>query len=353
MLSIKSTTTVIGLFFVMGFLSYWLFLSKTGIDTSDPGDAPLPVAILGDSDSHSYRDKYDNKARGGDFHSVTYNWPALWDRFRSEQVNLGAFGTWGESYRRARIKNWLKLPARAPKKLDFDYNYAISGLRCQSLLEGWPYQAKWLISRLQRSPDFWEKGLVIIRIGVNNLGSTKQLEQWGVSGLDKTAKDVVSECVRQITEATEQLLASHPSVKIAILGMCRDCNLTESYKHWPTLENIKNRDQVLGSFDQQLKSYVQNKKRVLFIDDVAWQIKRYSDRYNEPIKLETRLADKVTIKSRQGDHPSNLILADYHAGTVYNGFWLNNLIEQLNQGFELELSPLSEEEILSVILTAL
>ena len=71
------------------------------------------------------------------------------------------------------------------------------------------------------------------------------------------------------------------------------------------------------------------------------------------IKLETRLADKVTIKSRQGDHPSNLILADYHAGTVYNGFWLNNLIEQLNQGFKLQLSPLSEEEILRVILPVL
>ena len=313
----------------------------------------IPIAVLGDSDSHSYRDEYDNKFRGGAFHSVTYNWPALWNKFRSHTITMGAFDTWGTHYRIAKIKHHLGLVGRAPKKLDYEYNYAVSGLRCESLLQGWPYQAKWLITRLKNNPEAWKNGIVVIRIGVNNLGSTKQLIQWGNTGLDDHANKVIDACISQIIEASDQILKTHPSIKIALLGMCRDCNITDTYTVWPTLTQITKRNTVLNHFDQKLMAYTQEKDRVLFIDDVKWLIKRYGDRHNEPIKFATTLADKVSIVSAQGDHPSNLILADYHAGTVYNGLWLNNLIAQLNQGFQLDLTPLSEDEIYSVIAPAL
>jgi hypothetical protein len=65
------------------------------------------------------------------------------------------------------------------------------------------------------------------------------------------------------------------------------------------------------------------------------------------------LADSVKIISQQGNHPTNLILSDYHSGTVYNGFWLNNLLEQLNKGFDFGFKTLSEEELFSVIEPAL
>ncbi|MFT6988283.1 MAG: hypothetical protein ACJASL_000245 [Paraglaciecola sp.] len=309
----------------------------------------IPIAVLGDSDSHNYHDQYDNKARGGDYHSVTFNWPTLWDKFRSQEINMGIYGTWGTHYRIARIKHWLGLTGRAPKKLDYNYNYAVSGLRCESLLQGWPYQAKWLIKRLESEATHWNNGLVVIRISVNDLGSTEQLVTWGNTGLNKHAQEVVTNCVTQINEAIDQILSIHSSVKVAVMGMCRDCNITDTYTVWPKLSQIENRNQVLSLFDKKLINYASQHNRVLFIDDVKWLSKRYGDRHHEPINFETKLANKIKIISRQGNHPSNLILADYHAGTVYNGLWLNNLIDQLNTGFQLHLSPLTEEEIYSAI----
>ncbi|MFV1872008.1 MAG: hypothetical protein ACMZ64_01605 [Oleiphilus sp.] len=309
----------------------------------------IPIAVLGDSDSHSYRDKFDNKARGGEYHDVTFNWPALWDRFRSDEVNLGRFDEWGESYRLARIKYWLGLPARAPKKLDFEYNYAVSGLRCESLLASWPYQAKWLIQRLQRSPEFWQKGIVIIRIGVNDLGSTEQLIRWSKTGLDEMASKTVSSCTKHISETIEAILTAHPTIKVTVMGMCRSCNLTDTYKVWPDIENIQNRDAVMSAYDQDLEGFASNQQRVLFIDDVQWLKQRYGDRYSETMSFETKLAEQVDIYSKAGDHPSNLILSDLHSGTVYNAFWLNNLIGQMNNGFDLRLTPINEKDVLSVI----
>jgi len=351
--NIKHSLKIIIAIIVMG--GTYLTLSTYSSSSSSKNErAPLnksiiPIAVLGDSDSHSYRDGYNNKSRGGDYHSVTFNWPALWDRFRPQEVHLGANGIWGTHYRIARVKHWLGLTGRAPKKLDYEYNYAVSGLRCESLLQDWPYQARWLIKRLENDSEQWQNGVVVIRIGVNNLGSTKQLVRWGNTGLDDYAKEVVNTCVSQISDAIEQILASHRSVKIALLGMCRACNITDTYTVWPNLSQIDKRNTVLGSFDQKLITFAKHQDRVLFIDDVQWLIKRYGDRHNEPIKFETTLADKTKIISQQGDHPSNLILADYHAGTVYNALWLNNLIDQLNIGYQLHLSPLSEEEIYSAI----
>jgi hypothetical protein len=334
--------------------TYLLLSTSSSSDSSENQKLSLnknaiPIAVLGDSDSHSYRDEYDNKSRGGKYHSVTFNWPALWDRFRPQEVNMGTYGTWGTHYRIAKVKHWLGLTGRAPKKLDYDYNYAVSGLRCESLLQGWPYQAKWLIKRLESEATHWNNGLVVIRIGVNDLGSTEQLVTWGNTGLNKHAQEVVTTCITQINEAIDQILSIHSSVKVAVMGMCRDCNITDTYTVWPKISQIENRNQVLSHFDKKLINYASQHNRVLFIDDVKWLSKRYGDRHHEPIKFETKLANKVKIISRQGDHPSNLILADYHAGTVYNALWLNNLIDQLNTGFQLHLSPLTEEEIYSAI----
>ncbi len=313
----------------------------------------LSIAVLGDSDSHSYRDKYDNKARGGNYHSVTFNWPALWDRFRSDEINLGAYGVWGSEARIAKVKYWLGLSGRTPKKLDFEYNYAYSGARCRSLLKTWPYQARSFMEQLKKHPKQWDNGLVIIRIGVNDLGQEEEMDRWAQTGLDKFARDAVAECVGHIVQATNQILEVHASVRVALIGICRDYNITTTFENWPHQQQVINIEEVLNHFDESLMNYAKGSDRVDYLNDYQWLVDRFGSRLTNTLRFKTTLANKLTITNDKGDHPSHLVLKDNHAGTVYNGLWLNNMISQLDQIYKLNLTPLTEEEIYSVISPAL
>ena len=311
---------------------------------------PISIAILGDSDSHSFRDEYDNKARGGDFHHVTYNWPALWDKFRSNEVNLGKFDAWGIHYRIARVLYWLDIETRSPKKLDFEYNYAVSGLRCKSLLRDWPFQAQWMEDRLKRYPEQWQNGVVVIRIGVNDLGQNKTMDQWAQNGFNETAQTTVNACVEDIITAAETLMAAHPQVRIALVGVCRNYNIGKTQELWPdNLNHLKNINSVLTEFDNGLAKFANQHDRVAFVDDVNWFTNKFGDRVTNSLKNQTHLTNGFMVNNSNGNHPSHLILKDGHAGTIYNGWWLNDLIHSLNQAFQLKLTPLTDDEIYSVI----
>lgn len=345
---IKKAIFVVILFIIT--VSIGLYYSGSNSESSKVRNSKLlSVAVLGDSDSHSYRDKYDNKARGGKYHAVTFNWPALWDRFRSNEINLGAYGVWGSHYRIAKVKHWLGLSGRTPKKLDFEYNYAFSGTRCQSLLEDWPFQARSFIERLKKQPKQWDNGLVIIRIGVNDLGQEEEMDRWAQTGLDKFAHDAVAQCISHIEQATDRILQAHASVRVALIGICRDYNITTTFENWPHQQQVINIEEVLNNFDESLSHYAKGSDRVAYLNDYQWLVDRFGSRLSNTLSFKTTLANKLTIINDKGDHPSHLVLEDNHASTVYNGLWLNNMINQLNQIYKLNLTPLTEEEIYSVI----
>lgn len=316
--------------------------------TESRSPAIIPIAVLGDSDSHSYRDSLDNAARGGSFHELTFNWPALWQQLRNDEVDFGHFDIWGSSYRVARLKSWFGLKARAPAKLDFEYNYAVSGLECSSLLSAWPYQAKWLLQRLEADAEYWANGLVFIRIGVNDIGQGHHLNTWAETGLESSTQTIINNCASEIQAVTDAITVQHPSVKVVLIGIFRNYNLPSLYavSDRNQLENIES---VLSGFDFALAEIAQGSSRTIFIDDNAWFLNRFGGRLDSSLVDSIILDKRIQISNTMGDHPANLVLADKHAGTVINGLWLMNVISQINTQFDLNLTSPSEKEIADII----
>jgi len=308
----------------------------------------MPVAILGDSDSHSYRDQVNGIERGGEFHLVTHNWPGIWVQLRGSEVFLGDCFRFGTRMQFARLLEWFGLSTRSPRKMDFEFNYSVSGLKCESLTSAWPFQGFWLLSEIDRDAEFWKRGLVIIRIGVNDLGQRDHLERWAQTGLDQYATERVAQCVNAISGITTRLL-ERTSVKVAIVGIAHDYNWPDSFELWQFDPHILNISEVLGEFDERLAQLADESARVAFIDDIMWFRRRFGDRRTGDLRFEFSLSDTIQIRNAQGDHPYNLILEDGHAGTVGNALWLASLVDGLNREFGLGLTSIRDEEIVGLI----
>lgn len=345
--TLSVTLIILAALLALGFLIYPNVLDLKR-DANVPSPNRMPVAVLGDSDSHNYQDSYDNKSRGGEYWQVTFNWPTIWDLLRPNEVDLGRYDVWGTHYRIARVRFPLGLRARAPKKLDFEYNYAMSGLRCRSLLNGWPYQAKWLIDRIQRDAEYWRNGLVIIRIGVNDFGNKAELMTWADSALSEIPRDVVNRCVNDIEMVVESILDINTGIKVAVVGVARNYNLISLYPNVSELE-IQNMESVLSFFDDQLRRWSMHRSRVAFVDDNRWFRSRLGSRLTGNLKTEFSLSNSFKVVNALGNSPENLVLADRHASTIYNGLWLQDMVIQLNAQLGLELNPPTEEEILKLL----
>jgi len=301
-------------------------------------NSQMPVAVLGDSDSHSYRDSYDNKARGGKYHDYSYNWIELWSRLAKDEINPGQWGTWGSHYRIARLKNTLMLKSRSPKKLDYEYNYAVSGLRCRSLLNDWPYQGKWLLNEIRSNNDYWDNGIVIIKIGYNDIGKTSDLKKWKNSGLNTESSALVSSCTDSIITMSDSILAMSPNVKISIAGVARTYNFMDEWDEKLDEEGIKNIEEVLSDFDSRLKQYATDQARVAYIDDHLWFNKIFGSQESKDLKPRVKFSQGVELINASGDEPINMLLRDHHTGTLYNGLWINHLITEINRQLNLTLS---------------
>ena len=71
----------------------------------------IPLAVLGDSDSHAYQDSIliplSSGKRGGKFRATTLQWTEVLDKLRSTQINQGAWGVWGAPIKIAETLDWL------------------------------------------------------------------------------------------------------------------------------------------------------------------------------------------------------------------------------------------------------
>jgi hypothetical protein len=310
-----------------------------------PVSGRVPVAVLGDSDSHLYRDHVNGLQRGGDFHAVTFQWTEIWDRLRADEVDLGKLDVWGSHGRIAQIRSFLGLETKTPKKYDFRFNYAYSGEKCASLLTEYPFQTRWLLGLMDLYPQLAAELMVIIRIGVNDFGQLHHLDNWAKSGLDATARGVLDGCVENITQATRLIQQHNPSTRVVLIGIAYEYNAFGDAGEKYSKTQLENIASVLGYFDDRLNQLAARSDNIAFAYDFLWFRQRWGDRLSGGLKQEVSLGGSVAISNSVGDHPSHLILNDNHAGTIYNGLWLQGMIRQINDQFGLGLTPLLEAEI--------
>jgi hypothetical protein len=305
------------------------------------------LAVLGDSDSHSYRDAITGLRRGGDYHDVAYQWTEILARVRPEFLDQGEYTAWGSRAILARARDLLGLEAKTPRKQDFRWNYAWSGARCASLTSAWPWQARWVATSLRADPEAWADGLVLVKIGVNDLGQRRHLDAYAATGLRDAERAVIAGCAREIGTALDMIRAASPTVRVLVVGVADDSSWPPETTPQRSAEEVARIRAVLNAYDDALRSLVAERAGMAFMDDRAWYYEHFADRdsagNSQPSSIS--FGGRTPVTNSQGDAPNNLMLADGHAGTVANGLWVRHLIRTLDRELGFEIPEISDADI--------
>jgi hypothetical protein len=313
--------------------------------------APLTLAVVGDSDSHAYHDgtRFTGKdgQRGGAFHDTTWQWTEWLHRLRPSEVDQGPWGRYGSPRLVALLEEGLGRPARAPEKEDFAYNFAVSGAVCNDLMNV-QKQVPRLVRLMDESPAAWRGGVVVLRIGVNSFGQRDSLERLAASS-DAGVVGEIDRCIADVRDAVAYLHRHHPETRVVLVGIFDNAQVGENIHRWPSSRERANITRALDRYDNALKAMAAGDARIAFFDDRAWFAALWGHRTAEGGQAyrSVSLGGRFVVTNTQGDAPCHAILADGHAGTVWNALWAKALVHVLNQRFAAGIAPITPTEIAS------
>lgn len=316
----------------------------------------VPLAVIGDSDSHSYQDRLSfpegTAKRGGRYRRTTLQWDEVLARLRGRRFDLGAWGEYGTAARVAGLGHRLGLHLRAPRKQDYRNNFAVSGQGCDGLMAGYR-QVPALIAQMDEDPAAWRDGVVVIRIGVNDFGMAGQLDALARDPAAPQAQEPIAACVRAIGASVAAIHARHPATRIVLVGIFDNAHWPRYLDRWRSPRQLADIERGLDAFDHALLRMAQADPRVAFFDDRAWFAARWGGRGPDgrPAYRPVTLGG-LRIENREGDAPDNAVLADGHAGLVWNALWAQSLVVLLNARFGLGIVPIREEEIVALLPSA-
>jgi hypothetical protein len=317
----------------------------------------VPVGMLGDSDTAAYQDRVSfpvgSMQPGGVFHAITFQWPEVLARLRAQQVDLGPWAVWGvpKWLSMARVRDGLGLAWRGPQRETHQHNLAwASG--CNDLNEGAWRQAPRLIDVMNEQPEAWSRGVVVIRIGVNNFGKEADLAALAENPYDPKVLNAMDKCVDAIGQSVRAIHSSHPQVRIVLVGIFNNADWGPYQTKWTSSEAQKNLNQGLDLFDNSLRKMASADKRLAFFDDRAWFSRHWGGRNPEtgqPDYMVVRIANGLEVTNTSGDSPNHAVLANLHAGLVWNVLWTQALIDLLKAQFDMELTAITNDEVAAFV----
>jgi len=319
-----------------------------------PADDRIPLAVVGDSDSHGYHDDRafppDSADRGGRLRETTYQWTEAIAALRGDVFDLGerqATGTWG---RAARALRSVGFDARAPRKVDYRYNFAVSGQGCDDLMDGPSRQVPGLIRLMNEDPVRWRRGVVVIRIGVNTFGKAAELDRLARDPRDPVVAHAMDTCVAQIRSAVDAITKAHAGTRIVLVGIFDNRHWAAYLTRWRTSAEQVNISAGLDRFDLALQRFAADRPNVAFFDDRAWFASHWGGRDEHGMPAYGSVSfGSLTVSNSSGDEPFHATLADGHAGTVWNALWARALIDLLNRRFGIGVAPLTDAEMVSLL----
>jgi hypothetical protein len=312
----------------------------------------MPLAVLGDSNSHSYQDGLafppGSGARGGDFHATTLQWTEVLVRLRGREIDPGPWIEWGRSGMTAKVGTVLGLPlGRVPRKQDYLYNFAVSGAVCSHLTEGSQRQAQRLAALMADDPGRWRHGVVVIRIGLNDWAGLlhDQARRPDAADMPET-RDTIARCTAHMAEAMRQVRAAVPGVRIVLVGVADESADPETFERWNSKAETDNIRAALARFNGAIEALTKATPGTVFFDDDAWVRKTWGSRDADgrPAYRTVPIGATLRVTNTAGDAPQHAILADHHAGLVYNTLWAQSLVERLREGFNLPFTPITNAE---------
>ncbi|MBN3766812.1 SGNH/GDSL hydrolase family protein [Burkholderia sp. Ac-20365] len=321
--------------------------------STGPSDR-IRLAVLGDSNNQSYHDSLllrDPSLRGGPFRATTYQWTEVLGRLRGDQIDLGEWGAWGTDKYRAYFDEAFGFLSRTPPKDDYRYNFSVNGATCNQLMGMPSRQAIRLVKLMDTEPQAWRGGIVLIRIGEADFGGQEVLDELSRDPAAAGPTALIDACTRAISEAVGLIRKRHPDTYVVLVEAIGDANWTGDPNNPQLVKAVANVDAGIDRFDSGLRKLAAADRHVYFFDDRPWLDSLWGSRDDKgrPLNKTLRLAPGWDITMTMGDDPHNAILADNHAGVVWNTLWAQHLVTTLNGAFGLHLRPITDDEVIGFL----
>ncbi|HET6788679.1 MAG TPA: GDSL-type esterase/lipase family protein [Aquabacterium sp.] len=336
----------------------WLWSTSIVGSTQAPSQTqrrtqPIRLAILGDSDSQAYQDTVSFPAgspwRGGEHRPQTWQWSEILAQLRGDQLDLGPWGIWGAPKTMALLQDAIGLGGRSPRKMDHQYNFAESGAGCDALVR---YRmARRLVQLMDQAPQAWLDGIVVIRIGINDLGTREALQALSADPMDRQVHARITSCIAQHMQAIELIHAHHPRTRIVLVGLFNNMDWPPYAALWQTAQARAHIRQGLAVFNIALQRLAAQDSRLAYFDDEGWFASHWGTRDAQGHRAYRPVNPDglhPTTHS-QGDELTHATLADGHAGTVWNLLWARALIDLINRRYAAHLLPLSDAEVVRFV----
>jgi hypothetical protein len=347
--------TVAGLIFVK--LAVPCPFRRPPADVATASSVPsgrIRFAVLGDSDSQSYHDTLalaDPGMRGGPYRATNWQWTEVLARLRGDQIDLGEWGAWGTGNYRADFDEAFGFLARTPRKDDYRYNFAVSGASCSQLMGHPLRQAIRLVDLMNTEPQAWRDGIVLIRIGVNDIGGNDVLDELSQDAVASHPTALINACIGAIGESVALIRKQHPDTYIALVGVLNNADWSVDFNNWQSAKEITNIDAGMDRFDNGLRKLAAENRHVAFFDDRDWFRSLWGKRDDQgrPLYKTVHLSPGWAITNTSGDDPHNAVLSDGHAGVVWNTLWAQHLVTSLNAAFGLHFKPITDGEVIDFL----
>jgi len=309
------------------------------------------VAVLGDSDSHGFQDRVSfplgGGARGGQWQPITLQWTEILAQHRSAWLDFGPRERLGVDPRVAQVSGLLGRPQRAPHKEDHRYNFAVSGALCEDIHEGRWRQSQHLATLIEASPEAWRDALVVIRIGINELGVQATLDGLARDPDAPQWTRMLDQCVRSVERAVVSLRDVQPRLRFVLVGVYNNAHWVNYHGRWHDRKQLANIDRGLDRFDHALRAMAERDPAIAFFDDRALfeRLMGGRDAQGRPAYRALPIVPGLTLTNTRGNAPNHFTLADGHNGTVWNALWANELLALLQARFGIAVPPLPPTEI--------
>jgi hypothetical protein len=347
--------TVASLIYVRLALPYPFRRAPAAVATGSAAPSgSVRFAVLGDSDSQSFHDNLtlaDPSLRGGPYRATTWQWTEVLARLRGDQIDPGEWGAWGSGASRAYFDEAFGLLARTPPKNDYRYNFAVSGATCSQLMGHPLRQAIRLVDLMNTEPQAWRDGIVLIRIGVNDIGGNDVLDALSRDPAASHPAALINACISAIGETVALIRKQHPDTYIALVGVLNNADWSVDFNNWQSAREIANINAGMDLFDNGLRKLAAENRHVAFLDDRAWFRSLWGQRDDQgrPRYKTVHLSPGWAITNTSGDDPHNAVLSDGHAGVVWNTLWAQHLVTSLNAAFGLHFKPIKDAEVIDFL----
>lgn len=311
------------------------------------GDSRVLVAVLGDSDSQGYQDSVwyrpGSESRGGPFHAVSLGWAETLAMLRPGEVDLGERAVHGGRRTVVRVLDMLGFARRSPRKFDHRYNFAFAAAQCSDLNEGVWRQVPRLLADMAYQRDRWERGIVVIRIGIVSVGGL--LPRMAAQPEDAELLRSIDASSGHVARAVRAIRSDHPKTGIVLVGIQNGTDFPPLIEQWQDPVQLANIRRCLDRYDDALRQLARDDPRIRFFDDRAFFARTLGgrDAQGKPGYRDLVIGSRIRVKHAVGDAPTHTLMQDQHYGTAYNAVWTQALSRTLAE--LAGVTPITDAEV--------